>query len=247
LYYEKQELLKSEKEKRTFLYFVTHNVNTPLTILLNEMQALSDFNKGLTAGKEGQDTLPEIVKNLTESANQINLIIQNVLNSYKISDGRLLINPAVINLKEYLSLENTFLAEKAGVKKQAFTFECLTEKPCVFCDINSLKGIYTNLIDNAIKYTPLGGHIKSQISNDKDYIYLKIIDDGQGISKEKQIVLFDRFANIGSKPTFNEKSLGLGLYVVNEICKLNNLELEYSENKEADSGSIFTIRFSRIS
>jgi len=247
LYYEKQELLKSEKEKRTFLYFVTHNVNTPLTILLNEMQALSDFSKGLTAGKEGQDTLPEIVKNLTESANQINLIIQNVLNSYKISDGRLLINPAVINLKEYLSLENTFLAEKAGVKKQAFTFECLTEKPCVFCDINSLKGIYTNLIDNAIKYTPLGGHIKSQISNDKDYIYLKIIDDGQGIPKEKQIVLFDRFANIGSMPTFNEKSLGLGLYVVNEICKLNNLELEYSENKGADSGSIFTIRFSRIS
>lgn len=247
LYYEKQELLKSEKEKRTFLYFVTHNVNTPLTILLNEMQALSDFSKGLTAGKGGQDTLPEIVKNLTESANQINLIIQNVLNSYKISDGRLLINPTVINLKEYLSLENTFLAEKAGVKKQAFTFECLTEKPCVFCDINSLKGIYTNLIDNAIKYTPLGGHIKSQISNDKDYIYLKIIDDGQGIPKEKQIVLFDRFANIGSMPTFNEKSLGLGLYVVNEICKLNNLELEYSENKEADSGSIFTIRFSRIS
>ena len=128
-----------------------------------------------------------------------------------------------------------------------FTFECLSEKPRVFCDVNSLKGIYTNLVDNAIKYTQFTGHIKSQISNDKDYIYLKIIDDGQGIPKEKQVVLFDRFANIGSKPTWTEKSVGLGLYVVNEICKLNNLVLEYTENTLSDSGSVFTIRFPKIS
>ena len=61
------------------------------------------------------------------------------------------------------------------------------------------------------------------------------------------VVLFDRFANIGSKPTWTEKSVGLGLYVVNEICKLNNLVLEYTENTLSDSGSVFTIRFPKIS
>lgn len=246
LYHEKQELLKSEKEKRTFLYFVTHNVNTPLTILLNEMQVLTELSEKLGA-TEGGAQLPGVVKNIQESTAQINIIIQNVLNSYKLSDGRFLINPTIINLEEYLRMENKFLTGKADYKKQTFTFECLTENPRVFCDVNSLKGIYTNLVDNAIKYTQLEGHIKSQISNDKDFIYLKIIDDGQGIPKEKQVVLFDRFANIGSKPTWSEKSVGLGLYVVNEICKLNNLVLQFSENTAADSGSVFIIRFPRLS
>lgn len=246
LYHEKQELLKSEKEKRTFLYFVTHNVNTPLTILLNEMQVLTELSEKLGA-TEGGAQLPGVVKNIQESATQINIIIQNVLNSYKLSDGHFLINPTIIDLEEYLRMENRFLTPKAEFKKQVFTFECLSENPRVFCDVNSLKGIYTNLVDNAIKYTQFTGHIKSQISNDKDYIYLKIIDDGQGIPKEKQVVLFDRFANIGSKPTWSESSVGLGLYVVNEICKLNNLVLQYSENTAADSGSVFIIRFPRLS
>ena len=246
LYHEKQELLKSEKEKRTFLYFVTHNVNTPLTILLNEMQVLTELSEKLGA-TEGGAQLPGVVKNIQESATQINIIIQNVLNSYKLSDGHFLINPTIIDLEEYLRMENRFLTPKAEFKKQVFTFECLSENPRVFCDVNSLKGIYTNLVDNAIKYTQFEGHIKSQISNDKDYIYLKIIDDGQGIPKEKQVVLFDRFANIGSKPTWSESSVGLGLYVVNEICKLNNLVLQYSENTAADSGSVFIIRFPRLS
>ncbi|MCR4954727.1 MAG: hybrid sensor histidine kinase/response regulator [Treponema sp.] len=246
LYNEKQELLKSEKEKRTFLYFVTHNVNTPLTVLLNEMQTLSELSQKI-AQEQTDSPLPEVVKNIQESTNQINILIQNVLNSYKLSDGRFLINPTIIDLEEYLTIENKYLTAKAEFKKQSFIFECLSKSPRVFCDINSLKGIYTNLVDNAIKYTPFEGHIKIQITNDKAYVYLKIIDDGQGIPKEKQIVLFDRFANIGSKPTWTEKSVGLGLYVVNEICKLNELTLDYTENTDAPSGSIFTIRFPRIS
>ncbi len=246
LYKEKQEILKSEKEKKTFLYFVTHNVNTPLTILLNEIHALSKLSEKINL-EDNDSPLPEIVKNIQESTTQINIIIQNVLDSYKLSDGRFLINPTIINLEEYLTMENKFLIAKAEFKKQSFTFECLSNNPRVFCDINSLKGIYTNLVDNAIKYTQFEGNIKIQISDNKDFIYLKVIDDGQGIPKEKQIVLFDRFANIGSKPTWTEKSVGLGLYVVNEICKLNELVLEYSENTEAPSGSIFSIRFPKLS
>ena len=246
LYQEKESLLKSEKEKRAFLYFVTHNVNTPLTILMNEIHVLSDNRKNISLSDDSV-SIDDVIKNIQESTNQINIIIQNVLNSYKISDGHFLINPKIINLKEFVKLENKFLISKAEYKKQSFTFECSEECPQVFCDENSLKGIYTNLVDNAIKYTYKGGNIKVSIQGDDDFIYMRIIDDGQGIPKEKQVVLFNRFANIGSKPTGTEKSVGLGLYVVNEICKLNDLSLEYSENKEAESGSVFTIKLQRIS
>ena len=259
---EKEALIKSEKEKGASLYFITHNVNTPLTILLNEIHRLSDFtqaelqnlrqgNSELALESQKQNGISliqfnDIIANIQESANQIDIIIQNVLNSYKISDGRFLTNPKIINLKEYLTMENKFLISKANYKQQSFVFECTKKAPRVFCDENSLKGIYANLVDNAIKYTRAGGHITVSIHSDREFIYLDIIDDGQGIPKEKQIVLFNRFANIGSKPTGAEKSTGLGLYVVNEICKLNDLELTYKENTKAEHGSIFTVKFRKI-
>lgn len=241
LYLEKQELLKSEREKRAFLYFVTHNVNTPLTILLNEIEVLSAAEKE-SLSAEGKECLA----NIKESADRINIIIQNVLSSYKISDGRLLLNPKIINLRDFVEMENSFLADKAEFKGQNFSFSCTQKSPRVFCDENSLKGIYGNLVDNAIKYTEPGGNIRILVDGDDESVYLRVIDDGQGIPREKQLVLFSRFSDIGSKPTGHEKSVGLGLYVVNELCSLNNISVGYSENSQDGRGSVFSVKFQKV-
>lgn len=151
-----------------------------------------------------------------------------------------------MNLENSLKKETEFLSKKAENKNQNFIFKCSVKEPCVFCDEYSLKGIYENLVDNAIKYTKYNGNITVSIEEQEDSIILNVIDDGQGIPKEKQEILFDRFAKIGSNPTGSEKSCGLGLFVVNEICKLNNLILEYSENKSAETGSIFSVKFKKV-
>lgn len=246
LAHEKQELLKSEQEKNTFLYFVTHNVNTPLTLLLNEIQNLSETYKNLPKKDKNTAEIENSIQNIQKNARAINIIIQNVLDSYKISDRRYIINQKILNLKDCLKKETEFLSKKAENKNQNFTFKCEAKEPCVFCDEYSLKGIYENLVDNAIKYTKYNGNITVLMEEKADFIILNVIDDGQGIPKEKQPFLFERFAKIGSNPTGSEKSCGLGLFVVNEICKLNNLTLEYSENKSAKSGSIFSVKFKKI-
>lgn len=247
LYLQNQELLKSEKEKRTFLYFVTHNVNTPLTILLNEIENIAQQKDNIN--EQTNDVLlikRTNLKNIQECSNQINIIIQNVLNSYKISDGKVLVSPKIINLLDFCKNENKFLTSKAEFKNQKFTFECNLKNPRVFCDENSLKGIYINLVDNAIKYTDMNGNICVKIFGDDENTFLSVCDNGQGISKEKQRVLFNRFADIGSKTTRKEKSVGLGLFVINELCILNNIDVEYKENENAEHGSIFTLKFLKI-
>jgi len=236
LYLKNQEILKSEKEKSAFLYMVTHNVNTPLTVLLNEIYSLSEMN---IQNQEIKDT----ITNIQKATNQIDIVIQNVLASYKISDGKYLLYKQKFNLKETIEIENIYMKSKTDFKNQSFEFECEVENPIVNCDENSLKGIYKNLLDNAIKYTNFGGKIKVKITRENNHIVLKVIDNGQGISKEKQIVLFKRFANVGSRPTGSEKSVGLGLYVVNEMCNLNNLQLEFADNIEDGHGCIFSIIF----
>lgn len=273
LWQEKQEILKSEKEKTAFLYFVTHNVNTPLTVLLNEIQSLREefevfaedaaldgaatFDEaatldGATAlertaeAETGWQKLSAKIQSIEDCAGQINIIVQNVLDSYKISDGRYLVNPKVIYLEKFIAGENRFLLQKARTKNQQVEVEINLPDPKVFCDENSLKGIYVNLLDNAIKYTLPGGSIKISVDATEDRIFLRIIDNGVGVPKEKQPLLFRRFAGIGSKTESSEKSVGLGLYVVSEICKLNGLELEYSENTDAPTGSVFTVIFKRL-
>lgn len=238
LYIENKELFISEKEKRTFLYFVTHNVNTPLTILMNEIHELynQDFD----------DKTMETITMIQQSANEIDGIIQNVLVSFRLSDGRYMMNSKIINLVEVISLVNNYIRSKAIFKQQSFILSAEKPEYAVFCDEYSLRGIYTNLTDNAIKYSPIGGKIQVRIFDDEEFVYLQILDNGVGIPSEKQLVLFNRFANIGSRPTGTEKSIGLGLYVVNEMCKQNNLTLSYSPNSEEETGSCFTVKFNKI-
>ncbi|MDY5124532.1 MAG: HAMP domain-containing sensor histidine kinase [Treponema sp.] len=231
-----QDLYKSEKEKSSFLYFVTHNVNTPLTILLNEIHELSkiDFD----------ENTKQMIQNIQMATDQINSVIQNVLTSYRISDGRILLNSKKINLKEFIEIENLFLKPKSERKNQDFIVELNSDEEIddyVICDENCLKGIYQNIVDNAIKYTPIGGKIKIWTSKKDNFLQLNIADNGRGIPDEKKVKLFKKFSNIGTKPTGKEKTNGLGLYVVYELCKLNNIKIEYSENTEWQTGSIFTL------
>lgn len=113
LYLEKQQLLKSEHEKSVLLYSVTHNVNIPLTILLNDIQKCTC--------EEFYNQSDEL-KNISESAREISLIIQNALNSYKISDGGYISLKKIVNLKEILENENSFLFRKGELKNQQFNF-----------------------------------------------------------------------------------------------------------------------------
>ena len=155
-------------------------------------------------------------------------------------------SPKIINLQNFCERQNKFLASKIEFKNQKFTFECNLKNPRVFCDENCLNGIYINLVDNAIKYTNINGNICVKIFGDDENTFLSVCDNGQGISKEKQRVLFNRFADIGSKTTGKEKSIGLGLFVINELCILNNINIEYKENTKAEHGSIFTLKFQKI-
>ena len=133
---------------------------------------------------------------------------------------------------------------KSERKNQDFIVELNSDEEIddyVICDENCLKGIYQNIVDNAIKYTPIGGKIKIWTSKKDNFLQLNIADNGRGIPDEKKVKLFKKFSNIGTKPTGKEKTNGLGLYVVYELCKLNNIKIEYSENTEWQTGSIFTL------
>ena len=106
-------------------------------------------------------------------------------------------------------------------------------------DKEALKILITNLVDNAIRYTPVGGKIDVALSNDNNDLVLKVKDTGSGIPLEDRERIFERFY----RAVGNEiQGSGLGLAIVKQIAQRHGATIEAS-NGENETGAIFSIKF----
>ena len=224
------DLARSEEEKNTFLYFLTHNVNTPLTIIMNRVRELEQL---VTL-----DDLEEIVEDLTASTEEIHSIVRNVLISFRLADGRQVVRPEPLDIVELLENLSREFNRRSAEKDQVFTMEIPHAVPDIFGDRTAIRAALYNLIDNAIKFSPRGGTIRVTVSTD-DAVSVSIQDSGPGVPAEDRPKLFGRFCTLTPRPTGDESSTGLGLYVARELAHMNGGTIEYLDE---GSGGTFVLR-----
>lgn len=213
------DLSRSESEKNTFLYFLTHNVNTPLTLLINRIQELSMENNALE--------MNEIIEDLEVSAGEIKDIVQNVLISFRISDNKHIVQKSNFNVYDILDRLQLVLLKKAQNKNQILEWIVPENIPLIYSDQIAIKGILYNLIDNAIKFTPAEGFIRVEVIV-SDVLCIEVSDSGPGIEEQDIQNLFEPFQCLSSKPTGGESSTGLGLYVARELSLMSGAKLTCS-------------------
>lgn len=216
------DLVRSEKEKNNFLYFLTHNINTPLTLLLNRIRELECLEHS-----ENSDELDLIVEDMDVSAREINEIVQNVLVSFRLSDGRHTLRFEEVDIKEIIEGILFELERKAHAKQQSIDIEIPHSLPFIRADRHAVRGCIYNLLDNAIKFSPLGGRIAISVTA-KEVVRIEIRDSGPGIEAKDRERIFGRFERLSAQPTSGESSTGLGLYISNELAQMNNGSLRYS-------------------
>ena len=226
------DLARSEKEKNTFLYFLTHNINTPLTLLLNRVNELQDF--------EDSHELDEITDDLLATSREISDIVQNVLISFRLSDGRQTVRLNEIEIEPILSAVRRDLQKKADEKSQMLICNIPDTIPQVMGDFTAVRGIIYNLIDNGLKFSPEGAEIVIKVSV-SDSVNIEISDTGPGIPAADQDRLFERFERLSPQPTAGESSTGLGLYVAHELALMNGGTLEYISGR-GGACFLFTIQ-----
>jgi signal transduction histidine kinase len=217
------QLARSEKEKNVFLYFLTHNVNTPLTLLINRVRELENL--------VNLDSLDEIVEDLRASSQEINDIVQNILISFRIADGRHTLLIEEMDLEGVLTTLKRDIAKKAEMKQQKLTMDVPDTFPAVQGDFTAVRGILYNLLDNAVKFSPPVSEISLAVIPG-DPLKIDVRDGGPGISREDRGKLFNRFEPLSTQPTGGESSTGLGLYVAKELARMNGGDLEYRESSE---------------
>jgi len=227
----------SQKSQREFVANVSHELKTPLTSIQGFAQAILDR----TAGDEAKRQ--QAARIIYDEAGRMHRMVLDLLDLARLDAGTLDLQRAQVDL---LALINdtvekfTTQARQAGVTLRVDT-EAL---PPITGDGDRLAQVFTNLVDNALKFTPPGGQISLRASPSDDFVAISISDSGAGIPTEAIPHIFERFYQADPSRKGGERhGSGLGLAIAREIVQAYGGEI--SVESEPGRGSTFRVRLPR--
>lgn len=231
-----KKLKQAEKLKKEMLQIAAHDLKSPL-------QGIVSYSELMMVQFNENKTLIKRLKKILNSADDMLKIIQNLLKQEAKKAGEHFVNPTecnVSNIVEYVVDRNY---PKIIAKNQQLLTEI--EKDClIISDNDKILEIIDNLISNAIKYTFPKGTISISLKKINEKVVFKVKDTGQGLTGNDKQLLFKKFVRLSAKPTGNEKSTGLGLYIVKKFIDLLNGKIEV--NSEHGKGSEFIVELSNF-
>ena len=179
---------RASKAKTDFLSNMSHDIRTPMNAII-----------GITILMKNELHQPEkLAEHLgkLESSGQLLLgIINDILDMSRIESGKTTLNVEKMNLPKQISQLDSIIRQQAGQRSQTFTVESHLQHENVLADPNRLKQVLMNILSNAVKYTPTGGHIRlelDELPRNEHYARYRFVvqDDGIGMSEDYQKTLF---------------------------------------------------------
>ncbi|RBL88498.1 hybrid sensor histidine kinase/response regulator [Chitinophaga flava] len=235
------QLKQANQSKRIYLRETNHEIRTPLNAILGIGQLLETKVASQAATNQELGEIMELVTHLNSSSIFAKNIVNNVLELSRIESG------IKENVHKVIFPVNTWISELVQMHRylaqsQKVDLILQVEDDCLSGKVNTdkikLTQIVTNILSNAIKFSPKNGEVKISVYRQINDFFIKIKDQGIGISKSQQEIIFDPFVTNGNG--FIEGT-GLGLYIARQMVLLLNGTLEL-ESKEGE-GTTFTIRF----
>jgi signal transduction histidine kinase len=201
--------------KDQFFSHVSHELRTPLTALYQFVTILTDGLAG-DLNEEQREYLEIALRNIK----QLQTMVADLLEAARADSGKLAIDPRVISLQSLVSETLSMLLAGAAVKAIVLSADVPKDLPLVYVDPQRLNQILTNLVDNAMKFTPANGSITVRarlFDSDPGFVCVSVADTGCGISPEGTKKIFDRLYQEERILETNRKGLGLGLHICKEL------------------------------
>ena len=209
---------RASKAKTDFLANMSHDIRTPMNAII-----------GITTLMKNElhqpEKLAEHLDKLENSGQLLLGIINNILDMSRIESGKTTLNVEKMNLPQQISQLDSIIRQQAGQRRQTFTVNTHLQHENVLADPNRLNQVLMNILSNAVKYTPKGGHIRLEMEelprNEHFARYRFVVqDDGIGMSEEFQKTLFDPFTREEKSGTNKVQGTGLGMAITKSIVDL---------------------------
>jgi len=218
-----------------FLSVASHELKTPLTALLMQLQLIARHLKG-----DGRSLDLNLVQGLTEKTihhgTRLASLMDQLSDLTRINSGKLQLQPAQFDFKNLIQDVVSQLSTEAMRKGSAISFHAESFVSSRF-DPLRIQQVMTNLISNAIKYgngKPVDVSLKRSVSE----VEIKVRDWGLGIAKEKHGIIFERFERVHAEAS--NSSLGLGLYIAQQIVAAYQGKILVQS--DVGKGSLFTVK-----
>ena len=224
------QMLAQEKEQiKTLISDISHQIKTPIA-------AANTFAELLSDGELSAEERTEYITTLQMSLGKLTFLTNSLIKISRLESGIISLKPEKNSLNEIVLQAVKTVYAKAKEKGILITFECAQAFEAVL-DFNWTAEAISNVIDNAVKYTPQGGFVRLQITEYPSFLRLDISDNGVGIPEEEQAKIFGRFYR--GKQSVSTDGVGIGLYLTREIINKQNGYMKVSSDENGSTFSMF--------
>ncbi|MER3423745.1 MAG: hypothetical protein C4293_11470 [Nitrospiraceae bacterium] len=236
-------LRRLEKVRKDFVANVSHELRTPLTSIKGYVEALLD------GAKDSPEEALRFLEIISKQSDRLNLILQDLLQLSQIESGEILFKREPIQLKAVVERTLALIKPMADKKGHSVTTMIPDDLPPALGDEERLAQVFTNLLDNAVKYTPQQGSIHIEARSvpvhtsdraDLAKVELSVSDNGPGIPESDRPRVFERFYRVDKARSRELGGTGLGLAIVKHIVEGFGGQVWVEENRP--SGSRFVVR-----
>ena len=228
-----EQVQQANQAKTEFISFVAHELRTPMTSIRGYAEMLM---KGMFGELTPQQE--EFVHTICNNVERMQVQVSDLQDVSRIETGHLLLETKPTALAD--ALEDALQAVQGQIeaRSQQLTLEVPENLPLVYADPARLTQILINLLSNAYKYTPEGGHIRMRAWLQDGYVHCAVSDTGIGISDEDMERLFTKFFRSDDQAVRDMPGTGLGLCITKSLIELQGGEIEVES--QVGEGTTFT-------
>lgn len=230
VYYAYYRQRKLAKLQHNFMLSVTHELKTPIAGIKLNMQTLEK--------RKLEEALQlKLIKSSVNETNRLNDLCNNILTATQLENTKTALYTEEISIQKILiDVIEEMRARYADLNIELNVFE---QDKIINGDYTLWKLVFSNLIENARKYSPKEEPIRVEMKEQNKRTYISVIDLGSGIADEEKSKIFDKFYRVGNENTRTSKGTGLGLFIVKKIIKLYKYDISVKNN--TPKGSIFEV------
>ncbi|WP_231385300.1 sensor histidine kinase [Candidatus Stoquefichus massiliensis] len=216
-------IAKNEQLRANLLRSISHDLRTPLTSISGNANILLSSSETMNETKKR-----ELYSDIYNDSLWLINLVENLLSVTRIEDGTMNLHLTTELIDEVVSEALRHVSRQS----QEHFLEIVQDDELILVrmDTRLMMQVIINLVDNAIKYTPKGSHIMIHIYQQQQYVYIDVIDDGNGINDEMKEHIFDMFYTGNMKVADSRRSLGLGLALCKSIIKAHHGTIKVLDN-----------------